>query len=1074
MDDQQFIQLLESLLQPDTETVKSATSSLNRNYYTSPQSLVALIQILTTHPKIELRQLAAIESRKLVSKHWNAVPAEQRSQIRDHVLQSTLKEENTLVRHSAARVISAIAKIDLEDGQWADLPSLLQQAATSSTAQHREVGVYVLFTLLETMNDIFSDNLGDLFSVFNKTIKDPESADVRVNTMLALAQVGLIIDTEEDEASIANFQALVPDMVNVLKGAIDESDERHAAQAFEVFQTLLACDPSLLSKHFKDLLEFMLELASQTSVEEDMRTQGLSFLMQCVRYRKLKVQGLKVGEQMTIKSLQIVTELGDLVDEDEVTPARSALGLLDILASSLPPNQVIVPLLKTMGAYVNSQDPTYRRAGILALGMTVEGAPDFIATQLHEILPLVLRLLEDPDNRVRAAALQGVARLADDLAEDLGKEHARLIPALVTNFDMASQDSTGATEANLEIVRGSCNAIDSLIEGLEKDAAAVYVSELVPRFSPIFQHNDYKAKIAAIGAVGSIAAASMEAFMPYFSDIMQALGQYVPIKESQEDLDLRGVVCDTMGKIASAVGAEAFKPYVQPLMQASEEALHLDHPRLRETSYILWSTLAKVYEEDFAPFLDGAVKGLHDCMKQDETDSAVSLGEQAKDLLGQEVIVAGQKVKVAEASDDDDLEDMDDDDDWDDLSAVTAVAMEKEIAAEVIGDIVTHVRRIFLPYVQDTVQIVLELMDHSYEGCRKAAIGTLWRTYACIWGMAEGDGMEHWQPGLPLKVQPTEDLVKLGDILMTKTITAWEEELDRGTATDIHRDLAASFKLCGPAVLVTSNGIVVPKVCEQLLAVITRRHPCQQDIGDDGDDGEELEESSEYDWLVIDTALDCLACLASAIGPNFGELWKMFEKPILRFCSSQEATERTTAVGAIAETVVGMGEGVTPYTSSLMKVLLHRLGDEDPECKSNAAFAIGVLAENSQDDAEVLKNLQPIFVKLEPMLDQEGVARMRDNAAGCISRIISRFPDRIPLEEVLPRLIAVLPLKEDYKENTPVYEMIIKLYQAKNAIIQQLTPSLLHIFPKVLDPPEEQLEEDTRAKLMDLVTYLHK
>lgn len=258
-------------------------------------------------------------------------------------------------------------------------------------------------------------------------------------------------------------------------------------------------------------------------------------------------------------------------------------------------------MLKALGEYFSSQNPDYRQAGILALGMCVEGAPDFIATQLHEILPMVLHLLEDPDLKVRGAALNGVARLADDLAEDVGKEHARLIPAMMKNFDLAVSDlQRSSDERNLQIVRYSCHAVDSLIEGLDPEEAAKYVPELVPRFSKLFHHEDLKAKTAAIGAVGSVASAAEKAFLPFFEQTMNALSQYVRIKDSQEDLDLRGVVCDSMGKIASAVGAQPFEPYVLPLMEASEEALHLDHPRLRETSYILWSTMAKVYEEQFA------------------------------------------------------------------------------------------------------------------------------------------------------------------------------------------------------------------------------------------------------------------------------------------------------------------------------------------------------------------------------------------------------------------------------------------------------------------------------------------
>lgn len=1080
MDEQEFVQLLESLLQPDTERVKAATATLNKTYYISPTSLAALIHILASHPKAELRQLAAVEARKLVQKHWASVPADQKAPLRNQLFQSTLNDDVTLVRHSAARVVSAIARIDFEDGEWGDLPGYLQQAATSNTARHREVGVYILFTILESVGDTFPGNLSDLYKLFSTTIQDPESAEVRVNTMLALSRMAMLLDPEEDPKSLKAFQDTIPNMVAVLKSTVEQGDEDHALQAFEVFQTLLGCEAALLQKHFGDLVKFMIELASTTSIDDDYRSQALAFLMQCVRYRKLKVQGLRIGEGLTIKALQIVTELGDLSnDEEDITPARSALGLLDILASSLPPSQVVVPLLKAIGPFVASTNPDYRRAGILALGMCVEGAPDFIATQLHEILPMVLHLLEDPEIKVRAAALNGVARLADDLAEDMGKEHARLIPALVKNFDLAASSSQGQDgERNLEIIRGSCNAIDSLIEGLETEDAAKYASELVPRFSSLFQHSDFKSKVAAVGAVGSIAAAAEGAFLPYFAHTMNALAPYVTVKESQDDLDLRGVVCDSMGKMASAVGAAPFQQYVRPLMEASEEALHLDHPRLRETSYILWSTMAKVYEEEFSPYLAGAIKGLQECLKQDETEMEVQLGEEAKDLLGSEVVVQGRKIKVATATDDEDddvinAEDMDEDGDWDDIGAVTAVAMEKEIAVEVIGDIITHTRRNFLPYLEDTVTSVLELVEHSYEGVRKSAIGTLWRTYACLWGLAEGDGMDKWKPGIKLQVQPTDALKKLGNMVMAATMGVWQDEMDRGTVTDINRDLAATLKLCGPAVLVTEQGDVVTEIAQQLVSIITKRHPCQQDLGDEADE-DVLEESSEYDWLVIETALDVITCLSVALGPDFAELWKVFEKPILKYASSQESTERSAAVGSISECVGNMGEACTPYTSGLLKLLIHRLSDEDSETKSNAVYGLGLLCEKSNNEQEILKSYMNIFQKLEPLLDDQGQARLLDNTAGCVSRMISRHPNNIPISEVLPRLVQLLPLREDYEENKPIFKMVVQLYQANNPTIMQLTPSLIPVFEKVLGPPEEQLEDETRAQLLELVKYLQK
>ena len=229
----------------------------------------------------------------------------------------------------------------------------------------------------------------------------------------------------------------------------------------------------------------------------------------------------------------------------------------------------------------------------------------------------------------------------------------------------------------------------------------------------------------------------------------------------------------------------------------------------------------------------------------------------------------------------------------------------------------------------------------------------------------------------------------------------------------------------------------IDRVSQELIAILTKKHPCQQDLGEDADEIDEdlLDESSEYDWLVIDTAMDCIVGLAAALGDSFGELWKVFEKLVLRHVSSQEAGERCSAVGCIAEVVQYMGGAVTPYTDKLLTVLLKRLGDEDPDTKANAMYAIGMLCEKSNDVNRIKAQYNRILGTLEPVLDSGATAstRVLDNAAGCVSRMIKRHPDAVPLAEVLPALLGILPVKEDYEENQPAFEAIVSLCESGRA-----------------------------------------
>ena len=197
-------------------------------------------------------------------------------------------------------------------------------------------------------------------------------------------------------------------------------------------------------------------------------------------------------------------------------------------------------------------------------------------------------------------------------------------------------------------------------------------------------------------------------------------------------------------------------------------------------------------------------------------------------------------------------------------------------------------------------------------------------------------------------------------------------------------------------------------------------------MGTESDDIDSLDETSEYDWLTIDTALDVVVGVAAALGPSFAQLWKLFEKPVFRYASSSENIERAMAVGVIAECTKAMGSSVTPYTARLLPLLLKRLTDEDAETKSNAAFGVGLLVEASTDEEGILEEFPNILGKLEPLL-QTSEARCKDNAAGCVSRMIIAHPGSVPVPQVVPALLDLLPLRDDYDENEPVWNMIVGL-----------------------------------------------
>jgi importin-4 len=798
MDKERFLSLLENALKADTSSVKEATALLRKEFYPNPESLIFLLKILTSHENPQLRQLAATQARTLVPKHWRkSISDGHKPEIRSHLLQSTLHEQESLVRHAEARVIAAIARIDTEDGEWAELPSLMQQAAVSSVVQEREVSTYILFTILESMGDGFTSKFRELFTLFSKTIQDPESVEVQINTMLALSRMALILDADDDEESLESMQKILPAMVSVLKQVVEAGDEERTLQGFTVFQTLLESDSRLLNKDFANLVRFMASLAAETSLIKDARTQALNYLVSCVIERKLKFQALRVGDQVVGMLMEILVEAGDSGEDvdDEFSLTTTALTMLSIMSSSLPPSQVIVPLLQGFKKYSASPEPIRRQAAITALGACVDGAPEFIDSQMGEIMPMVLNLLDDANTKVREAATSGTKLLADSLSDTMGKEHQKFIGALARDLGLAMQGIEGPEAiTNASIVVHCCTAIDSLVAGLDAEDIKHYLPDLVPHISRLFTHPDIKIKSAAIGAVGAIAECAKDSFNPYFEQTMNALSGNVRLKDGEDEMDLRAMTIDAMGNMANAVGPAAFKDYVQPLMEATEEGLHLDSPRLKETSYMFWGTIAKVYKEDFKPFLPGVVKGLIASLEQEE-DAEVELGTEAADLVGQEVTIAGKRIKIVDKSEvvdsddsDVDVEELENDsesDAWEDIAGISAIAEEKEIALEAMAEVMVNAKADYIPYLEKSIEVILSMVEHPYESTRRAAISTLYRAYATVWQL-QSEEAQDWQPGLPLKVKPGDEIMKLGEVAMTATLGVWMEEEDRYVSPDIH------------------------------------------------------------------------------------------------------------------------------------------------------------------------------------------------------------------------------------------------------------------------------------------------
>lgn len=222
--DQHFLSQLEQTLNAITSGtgLKEATKTLQGQFYTQPTTLPALIHILQNGSNDSLKQLAGVEARKLVSKHWSAIDEPTRTSIKASLLQTAFSEPKENVRHSNARVIASIGTEELEATNGLDLVPSLIQAASSEDVQTRQTAIFILFSLLEDFTSSLTGYVDDFLTLFSQTINDPASLEIRSLSAQALNHVSALIEEQEtiNPTQAQKFAALIPSVVNVLDAVI--------------------------------------------------------------------------------------------------------------------------------------------------------------------------------------------------------------------------------------------------------------------------------------------------------------------------------------------------------------------------------------------------------------------------------------------------------------------------------------------------------------------------------------------------------------------------------------------------------------------------------------------------------------------------------------------------------------------------------------------------------------------------------------------------------------------------------------------------------------------------------------
>ncbi|KHG04365.1 putative importin subunit beta-4 [Gossypium arboreum] len=948
--------LLIQFLMPDNDARRQAEDQIKR-LAKDPQVVPALVQHLRTAKTPNVRQLAAVLLRKKITGHWAKLAPQVKQLVKQSLIESITMEHSPPVRRASANVVSIVAKYAVPAGEWPDLLPFLFQCSQSPQEDHREVALILFSSLTETIGSTFRPHFADLQALLLKCLQDETSNRVRV---AALKAVGSFLEFTNDGAEVVKFREFIPSILNVSRQCLSAGEEDVAIIAFEIFDELIESPAPLLGDSVKSIVQFSLEVSSNQNLESNTRHQAIQIISWLAKYKANSLKKQKLVTSILQVMCPLLAESSNEDEDDDLAPDRAAAEVIDTMAMNLPKH--VFPLVFEF-ASVSSQNanPKFREASVTALGIVSEGCAELMKDKLEPVLQIVLGALRDPEQMVRGAASFALGQFAEHLQPEIISHYASVLPCILAALEDVSDEVKSA--------------------------------------------------------IGSVAAAAEQAFIPYAERVLEMMKVFM-VLTNDEDLRARARATELVGIVAMSVGRARIEQILPAFVEAAISGFGLEFSELREYTHGFFSNVAEIMADGFVKYLPHVVPLAFSSCNLDD-GSAVDIDESDDENIN----------GFGEVSSDDEAHD---EPRVRNISIRTGVLDEKAAATQALGLFAQHTKSSFAPYLEESLKILERHSGYFHEDVRLQAIIALKHilTAAHAIFQCQNDG----------SVKAKEVL----DMVMNIYIKTMTEDDDKEVVANACMSIADIIK-----------DYDMSRLVDATLTLLREESACQQlENGSDIDD----EDDTEHDEILMDAVSDLLPAFAKSMGYHFAPIFAKLFEPLMKFAkASRPPQDRTMVVACLAEVAQDMGAPIASYIDRLMPLVLKELASPSATNRRNAAFCAGELAKNGGETTlkyynDILRGLYPLFGESEP---DDAV---RDNAAGAVARMIMVHPQSIPLNQVLPVFLRVLPLKEDHEESMAVYNCVSMLVLSSNPQILSHVPELVNIFAQVLVSPAETPE----------------
>eukprot|EP00921_Rhytidocystis_pertsovi_P007714 GHVQ01012772.1.p1 GENE.GHVQ01012772.1~~GHVQ01012772.1.p1 ORF type:complete len:1081 (-),score=182.94 GHVQ01012772.1:633-3875(-) len=981
--------LLVDMLNPNA--VHKASQQL-KTALANPASFPLLLSHIINNQNDEVRQIAAVLLRRRILKQWPHLSTEVKTQAKQSLLARLGDEQTHSVRIAVAHVVSAVGRVEVETwGQ--ELCEFLFRRSQEEKAEHREVAIVVLTTLIDGTGESLSKHFPAFAQVLVRGLVDASSSAVRLASLRGVQTLALSADSN---STMELLRPLMQPVTQLVEVSLNEDFEDIAQLGMEILDDLMERTKVFKAEDIPYMVSFVLKIAAKPGLDCGIREQALNFIHWVAKNKPKTLY----KDGLVAKVLDVVIPLGTIkepedIDDEETTEHRIASQCLDSLALNLPNKYVYGPVLTRLQPYVKSNNPLEKKAALVFFGVMAEGCENVMKTRLHELLPFVFASLQDQNTEVQAAAATCFGHLAEYLQPEIFAYHEEAMRQLLAMMDGQSS----------KILEKVCMALEVFCEELGAEEIKAYLPTLLPKLlATLKSSSSTEVRENCMGAIGAAAAAAEMEFSTYSMECLTLLRDILAHDGASEDVTAaKAKAAECVGAIAVAIENE-FEQHMDGFMNLVFKNVDtLDSHQVRRSAFLFFSSTAQCSKDGYVNYLEKTMVYVFASMLSNdgvEKPTNGSLGESAAD------------------SDDED----------DDLNVRTGYLDELETAVGCLETLWEVCPLHCMKYLKKTTEALDILHIHFSSDVRELCASLMAAVLKAVHQQFPTDTVEEFIPGLPVtKPFLCDHVTKLWEEMFWFHFSSLLEDADKEQVTGVATVLGELIEALGPQ-LVEKH---VKEIVTFISTILGNEHECQKYTEVDEDEESRLEEEQLFEAVSV-----LIGGMSKALGGQFAEIYSTIHPRILSLSThKQSSAYRCIGLGCAAAAFHSMGSSATPFVQSLIQPVLNGVNEKDDlDLKRNASYAAGVLVEvvpslcTTGETVQFLKAFHPVFLYNRDEINTKEHLVL-DNAIAALARfMMASSPSQIPLEELLPVFLSQLPLREDDEECDTVMKGLIYLF----------------------------------------------